>query len=63
VPGDSDTGLVTSPAVKLSPKAMNLVREMRGVLVVGPVGPVSLPHAATSAHAAATRMIERGIEN
>ena len=44
-------GLVTSPAVKLSPNARNRVRDKRGV-GVGVVGGVESPHATQTAIAA-----------
>jgi|SRR5687768_5990830 len=40
---DDETGVVTSPAVKLSPNARNFVRESRGD-GVGPVGGCDSPH-------------------
>ena len=46
--GDARTGLVTSPAVKLSPKARKRVREMRGGFGVGPVGPLLPPQPAAT---------------
>src|SRR5688572_23386936 len=54
-------GLVTSPAVKLSPNAMNRVRSNRGDCV-GPVGGMTSPHAAASAATASKRITERCIK-
>src|SRR5688572_1983846 len=53
-------GLVTSPAVKLSPNAMNRVRNSRGD-GVGVVGGVTSPHAVESAATARIRIAKQRI--
>ena len=46
-------GLVTSPAVKLSPNAMKRVRDRRAAPGVGAVGPLLSPQPVTAIHASA----------
>ena len=61
-PGACAIGLVTSPAVKLSPNAMKRVRDRRATPGVGAVGPLVPEQPATAVHASARIKNARCIE-